>query len=71
VPAFNEADNVPDLVRELRATFERHGLEGESALVDDGSTDGTAERREREAAGAGTGCACCGTAATSARRRRW
>jgi glycosyltransferase involved in cell wall biosynthesis len=51
VPAYNEAANVPELVRELRATFERYGLEGEVVLVDDGSTDGTAERAEAESAG--------------------
>lgn len=51
VPAYNEAENIPDLVRELRATFERHGLRGEVLLVDDGSTDGTAEHAERESAG--------------------
>lgn len=51
VPAYNEVENVPDLVRELRATFERHGLQGEVLLVDDGSTDGTAEAALREAAG--------------------
>jgi glycosyltransferase involved in cell wall biosynthesis len=51
VPAFNEAPVVPDLVRELRAAFERHGLEGEVLLVDDGSTDGTAEAAEKAAAG--------------------
>jgi hypothetical protein len=51
VPALNEADSVPDLIRELRATFERHDLSGEIIIVDDGSTDGTAERVELEAAG--------------------
>lgn len=51
VPAFNEAPVVPDLVRELRATFETLGLSGEVILVDDGSTDGTAERARREAEG--------------------
>lgn len=51
VPAYNEVDNMADLVRELRAAFERHGLTGEVVLVDDGSTDGTAERAEREADG--------------------
>lgn len=51
VPAYNEAENIPDLVRELRATFDRYGLEGEVVLVDDGSTDGTAEIARREAAG--------------------
>ncbi|MDA0328730.1 MAG: glycosyltransferase family 2 protein [Gemmatimonadetes bacterium] len=51
VPAFNEAPVIPDLVRELRASFERHGLAGEVILVDDGSDDGTAELAEREANG--------------------
>ncbi len=51
IPAYNEVENMPDLVRELRATWEAHDLEGEVILVDDGSTDGTAERAEAEAAG--------------------
>jgi glycosyltransferase involved in cell wall biosynthesis len=50
VPAYNEAENVPHLVRELRAMFERHGLEGEVLLVDDGSTDGTGDLALSEAA---------------------
>ncbi|MEO5511949.1 MAG: glycosyltransferase family 2 protein [Longimicrobiales bacterium] len=41
VPAYNEVENVADLVRELKATFHRHNLEGTVLLVDDGSTDGT------------------------------
>ncbi len=51
VPAYNEVDNVPELIAELRATFERHGLEGEVVLVDDGSTDGTGDAARREAEG--------------------
>ena len=51
VPAFNEAPVVPDLVRELRAAFERHTLDGEVLLVDDGSQDGTAEAAEKAAEG--------------------
>lgn len=49
VPAYNEVDNIPELIAELRATFERHGLGGEVILVDDGSTDGTAAAASREA----------------------
>ncbi|MEJ2502949.1 MAG: glycosyltransferase family 2 protein [Gemmatimonadota bacterium] len=51
IPAFNEAENMPDLIRELRATWEAHGLDGDVVLVDDGSTDDTAARAEHEAAG--------------------
>jgi glycosyltransferase involved in cell wall biosynthesis len=43
VPAYNEVENVPELVGELRATWDRHGLDGDVVLVDDGSTDGTAD----------------------------
>lgn len=48
VPAYNEVENVPELVAELRATWEKHGLQGEVILVDDGSSDGTAEAAEAE-----------------------
>ena len=51
IPAYNEVENIPDLVRELRATWEEHGLEGEVILVDDGSVDGTGSAAEEEAAG--------------------
>ncbi len=46
VPAYDEVENIDELVAELRGTFERHGLDGEVLLVDDGSSDGTAERAE-------------------------
>lgn len=49
VPALNEAANMPELFREMAATFRRHDLDGEIVLVDDGSTDGTLEAA-REAA---------------------
>ena len=51
VPAFNEAPVIKDLVRELRQAFERHGLDGEVVLVDDGSTDDTAALARQEADG--------------------
>lgn len=43
IPAFNEVDNVPDLVREFAALFQKYELSGDIVLVDDGSTDGTAQ----------------------------
>lgn len=49
VPAFDEVENAPDLVRELKETFDRHGLSGRVIVVDDGSTDGTGQRIEAEA----------------------
>jgi glycosyltransferase involved in cell wall biosynthesis len=49
IPAYNEAENMPDLVREFRALFDKHDLDGEIILVDDGSTDGTAAAAKREA----------------------
>ncbi len=51
IPAFNEAPVIPALISELRAAFERHDLNGEVLLVDDGSTDGTADLAEKEGAG--------------------
>jgi glycosyltransferase involved in cell wall biosynthesis len=49
IPAYNEVENVPALFGSLAETFRRHGLWGEIVLVDDGSTDGTAEAARREA----------------------
>ncbi len=51
VPAYNEAPVVADLVRELRACFDALDLHGQIILVDDGSTDGTADIARREGAG--------------------
>ena len=48
IPAFDEAPNVPDLIREVRAVFEQHQLSGDVILVDDGSRDGTADLAEAE-----------------------
>ena len=43
VPCFNEALNLPELALRTLTTFERGGLIGELVLVDDGSSDNTAE----------------------------
>ncbi len=44
IPAHNEADNVYELVTHTAQAFAQLGVAGEMVLVDDGSTDGTAER---------------------------
>lgn len=43
VPVFNEEDNVAPLAEEILSAFERIDGECELILVDDASTDGTAE----------------------------
>ena len=48
IPALNEHANIPELFSEIKATFDRYELDGEVILVDDGSTDGTAEVASRE-----------------------
>jgi len=42
VPAFNEVESLPTLLRELRAAVAASGRTHELIVVDDGSTDGTA-----------------------------
>src|SRR5262249_39742220 len=44
VPVFNEAENVGDLHRELTESLRSMGLPYEIVIVDDGSTDQTANR---------------------------
>lgn len=51
IPAFNEAEMIPELFREIREAFARYDLRGEVLLVDDGSTDGTSDVAIREGTG--------------------
>ncbi len=41
VPAFNEAESLPELVERIAAAADARGLDWEVWIVDDGSTDGT------------------------------
>lgn len=41
LPAYNEADNLVELVPEIHKVLEAHGISHEIVVVDDGSTDGT------------------------------
>lgn len=41
--AFNEAENVPSVLREVRAWLDAHEPGARIVFVDDGSTDGTAD----------------------------
>lgn len=50
VPAWNEAESVPELHRELEASLDGTGLPWEIVYVDDGSRDGTDEAIARIAA---------------------
>lgn len=50
VPAYNEADNMSALFAALRSTFDKHSLDGEVVIVDDGSTDKTYDLAMAEAA---------------------
>lgn len=51
VPAFNEAPVVVELVAGLREAFQNFDLDGQVILVDDGSTDGSAELAEEAGEG--------------------
>lgn len=53
VPAYNEAENMPDLFAELAATLRRAPPDVEVVLVDDGSTDGTLSAAREAARRAG------------------
>jgi glycosyltransferase involved in cell wall biosynthesis len=50
IPAYEEAESLPELVRELTAVLETHGGSWEIVIVDDGSRDATADALERLAA---------------------
>jgi dolichol-phosphate mannosyltransferase len=55
IPAHNEADTIAATVSEADAVLEREGIEHEILVVDDLSTDGTADLIEEFVANAGAG----------------
>jgi glycosyltransferase involved in cell wall biosynthesis len=50
VPAYNEAESLPEFLAELRAALDATGRRAEILLVDDGSSDGTPALLARERA---------------------
>ena len=50
IPAYNEVENIPALFAAIQSTFERHGLNGEVVLINDGSTDDTYAAAQKEGA---------------------
>jgi glycosyltransferase involved in cell wall biosynthesis len=50
IMAFNEAASLEEVVSEVGETLTRLGMPAETLIVDDGSTDGTAELADRLAA---------------------
>lgn len=47
IPVYNEADGIESVVGELKSVLERESMDFEILLVDDGSTDGSAEMIRR------------------------
>lgn len=43
MPCLNEQNNVSSAILRTLAAFDRHGIEGEIVVINDGSTDGTAD----------------------------
>ena len=43
LPAFNEAQTLPSLLDSIRESMQENSIEYRVVVVDDGSTDGTAE----------------------------
>ena len=47
IPAYNEAESLPDLLRNIDLTVKRHGYAAEIIFINDGSTDATADVLDR------------------------
>lgn len=51
LPAFNEAPSISSVVERIRQVMDTQGCEYEVVVIDDGSTDGTAEKALQAGAG--------------------
>ncbi len=50
IPAYNEAESIPELLREIAEVCGRENIDYEALIIDDGSTDGTFARVEEASA---------------------
>ena len=47
IPTYNEAENIPEIIKIVFSVLKKSGLDGEIIIVDDDSPDGTWEIAER------------------------
>jgi dolichol-phosphate mannosyltransferase len=47
IPTYNEAENIPDIIKIVFSVLKKNGLDGEVIIVDDDSPDGTWEIAEK------------------------
>ena len=71
VPAFNEAESLPELVARVRQAIDAMGLVWEIWVIDDGSSDGDLGGGAGPARRRTAGAAASAWRATSARPPRW
>ncbi len=74
IPVYNEQESLPELIRRTTAGCDTLGKDYEILLVDDGSSDNSAQMLTEAArlkSQAAMLLPCCSTATTASTRRLW